>query len=109
MFYIQQDNKIVLSDEDKQKLQNTIAFMPQYQELEIQEVEEGYTIVDFELITLEEKQKREEEQQKQIRNEEIDNKIKELQIMSIPEILNGNIENIKIYNSVIDGLEKAKL
>ena len=29
MFYIEKDNKIILSDEDKQKLQNTIAFMPQ--------------------------------------------------------------------------------
>ena len=45
MFYIQQDNKIVLFDEDKQKLQNTIAFtIPQYQGLEIKEVEEGYVI-----------------------------------------------------------------
>ena len=43
------------------------------------------------------------------RNEEIDNKIKELQIMALPEVLNGNIENIKLYNNVIDGLNKARL
>ena len=54
MFYIENDNKIVLFDEDKQKLQNTIAFMPQYQGLEIKEVEEGYVIYDFELMTVEE-------------------------------------------------------
>ena len=54
MFYIQQDNKIVLFDEDKQKLQNTILFMPQYQGLEIKEVEEGYVIYDFELMSVEE-------------------------------------------------------
>ncbi len=54
MFYIQQDNKIVLSDEDKQKLQNTIAFMPQYEGLEIKEVEDGYVIYDSELMTVEE-------------------------------------------------------
>ena len=54
MFYIQQDNKIVLSDEDKQRLQNTIAFMPQYEGLEIKEVEEGYVIYNSELMTVEE-------------------------------------------------------
>ena len=54
MFYIQQDEKIVLFDEDKQKLQDTIAFMPQYKDLEIKEVEEGYIIYDFELMTVEE-------------------------------------------------------
>ena len=61
MFYIQQDNKIVLFDEDKQKLQDTILFMLLYQGLEIKEVEEGYVIYDFELMTVEEK---EEEQAK---------------------------------------------
>ena len=54
MFYIENDNKIVLFDEDKQKLQDTIAFMPQYEGLEIKEVEEGYVIYDFELMTVEE-------------------------------------------------------
>ena len=53
-----------------------------------------------------------EEIQKQLqeyRNQEIDEKIKELQIMALPEVLNGNIENIKLYNNVIDGLNKARL
>ena len=54
MFYIQQDNKILLVDEDKQKLQDTIVFMPQYEGLEIKEVEEGYVIYNFELMTVEE-------------------------------------------------------
>ena len=54
MFYIQQDEKIVLFDEDKQKLQDTISFMPQYKDLEIQEVQEGFVIYDFELMTVEE-------------------------------------------------------
>ena len=55
MFYIQQDDKIVLFDEDKQKLQNTIAFtMPQYLGLEIKEVQEGYVIYNSELMTVEE-------------------------------------------------------
>ena len=54
MFDIQQDNKIVLSDEDKRKLQNTIAIMPQYEGLPIQETQEGYVIYDSELMTVEE-------------------------------------------------------
>lgn len=54
MFYIEDNNKIILFDEDKQKLQNTISFMPQYEGLEIKEVEEGYVIYDFELMTVEE-------------------------------------------------------
>ena len=54
MFYIQQDNKIVLSDEDNQKLQDTIAIMPQYAGLPIQETQEGYVIYNSELMTVEE-------------------------------------------------------
>ena len=59
MFYIEDNNKIVLFDKDKQKLQNTILFMPQYQGLEIKEVEEGYVIYNFELMTVEEKEEKE--------------------------------------------------
>ena len=73
MFYIEKDNKIVLFDEDKQRLQNTIAFMPQYECLEIKEVQKGYVVYDFKLMTveemneqllLEEKNKKYEENQK---------------------------------------------
>ena len=45
-YYIEKDNKILLFDEDKQKLQNTIAFMPQYKDLKILETERP--IVNFE-------------------------------------------------------------
>ena len=68
MFYIQQDEKIVLFDENKETLQNTISFMPQYEGLEIKEVEEGFVIYDFELITVEEK----EEKQAQKERERLD-------------------------------------
>ena len=73
MFYIQQDEKICLFDEDKQRLQDTIAFMPQYEGLEIKEVQEGYVVYDFKLMTVEEmneqlllegKNKKHEENQK---------------------------------------------
>ena len=46
MFYIEKDNKILLFDEDKQKLQDTITFMPQYKGLKILETERP--IVNFE-------------------------------------------------------------
>ena len=65
MFYIQQDGKIVLFDEDRQKLQNTIAFMPQYKGLEIKEVEEGYLIYDSELMTVEEKEAKEAQKERE--------------------------------------------
>lgn len=55
MYYIEENNKIVLFDESKDRLVNTIAFMPQYKGLEIKEVKEGYTIYDFELMTIERK------------------------------------------------------
>ena len=65
MFYIQQDEKIVLFDEDKQKLQNTIAFMPQYEGLEIKEVEEGYVIYNSELMTVEEMEAKETQKERE--------------------------------------------
>lgn len=65
MFYIQQDNKIVLFDEDKQKLQNTILFMPQYQGLEIKEVQEGYVIYNSELMTVEEMEEKQTQKERE--------------------------------------------
>ena len=65
MFYIEDNNKIVLFDEDKQKLQDTIAFMPQYEGLEIKEVQEGYVIYDFELMTIEEKEAKETQKERE--------------------------------------------
>ena len=51
-YYIEKDNKIVLSDEDKQRLENTIAHMPQYEGLEIQETDRP--IVDYQFADTEE-------------------------------------------------------
>lgn len=65
MYYLQQNEKIVLFDEDKQKLQDTIAFMPQYQGLEIKEVEEGCVIYDFELMTIEEMEAKEAQKERE--------------------------------------------
>ena len=64
MFYIEDNNKILLFDENKQKLQDTIAFMPQYEGLEIKEVEEGYVIYNFELMTVEEMEAKEAQKER---------------------------------------------
>ena len=50
MFYIQQDEKIVLFDENKETLQNTLAFMPQYAELEILETEREIITLNDEFV-----------------------------------------------------------
>jgi hypothetical protein len=65
MYYIKNNDKVVLFDEDLSKLQDTIKFMPQYKDLEIKEVQEGYVIVDFELMTIEEKEQREQAKERE--------------------------------------------
>ena len=45
MFYILENEKIVLCDEDKQKLENTLLLMPQYQGLEV--IETDKNIIEF--------------------------------------------------------------
>ena len=64
MFYIQQDEKIVLVDENLERLQNTIAIMPQYEGLEIKEVQEGYVIYNSELMTVEEMKEKEAQKER---------------------------------------------
>ena len=65
MFYLQQDEKIVLFDENLERLQNTIAIMPQYQGLEIKEFEDGYVIYDFELMTVEEMEEKQAQKERE--------------------------------------------
>lgn len=77
-------------------------------ELDVQQsdIDNAWYLTEKCLMKTDEEKEREE---KERRNQEIDEKIKELQIMALPEVLNGNIENIKLYNNVIDGLNKARL
>ena len=65
MFYIQQGNKILLFDEDKQKLQDTIAFMPQYEGLEILETDRKIIELDNKFVFADEVQQELVEQRKQ--------------------------------------------
>lgn len=54
MYYVEnKDNKIVLCDEDKEKILNTMVLMPDLEGQEVKEVRDGYTIVNFELKTVE--------------------------------------------------------
>lgn len=52
MYYVEQDGQIVLFDEDREVLENTLKFTPQYAGLEIQETDRP--IVDFEFADTEE-------------------------------------------------------
>lgn len=52
MYYIEQNDQILLFDENKQRLKNTIKLMPQYQGLEIKETERP--IIDFRFADTEE-------------------------------------------------------
>ena len=47
MFYVEKDNKIVLFDEDRNKLQTTLSFMPQYKDLEIKETDRPIENFEF--------------------------------------------------------------
>lgn len=46
MFYIEEDNKILLADESEYKLVDTIKFMPQYQHLDIKETDKTIVMYD---------------------------------------------------------------
>ena len=52
MFYIQENDKIVLFDEDRARLEATLKFMPQYEGLEI--IETDRPIIDGEFADTEE-------------------------------------------------------
>lgn len=65
-YYIEQNNKIVLFDKDRTKLQKTLSFMPQYKDLEIKET--NRPIENFEFADTPEyiSKKEKEQAQKQI-------------------------------------------
>lgn len=56
MFYIQQDDKIVLFDENRAKLENTVLFTPQYAGLPILETNKEITVLDGEFVFAEDVQ-----------------------------------------------------
>jgi hypothetical protein len=48
------------------------------------------------------------ERVKQSKNEDIDAKIAELQQMALPDLLQGNTNNVSVYLAVIDSLKQTK-
>lgn len=56
MYYIEKENKIVLFDTDKEKLQNTLAFMPELEEAEILETDRKIIILNDEFVFADKKQ-----------------------------------------------------
>jgi len=68
------------------------------------EIRETETTLEAWGLTEEEKQ----EQEKQVRNQEIDSKIKELQEMALHDLIENNIQNIKTYQEVIVSLMESK-
>ena len=47
MYYVEKDNRIVLFDEDRSKLETTLSFMPQYKDLEIKETDRPIENFEF--------------------------------------------------------------
>ena len=104
-YYTIQNNSLLMADTRQalERFYDNVSELPE-------DYEEGkYIVVDDELVLNPNFEEEQAQKERERRNQEIDEKIKELQIMALPEVLNGNIENIKLYNNVIDGLEKAKL
>ena len=63
MYYIEQDGQIVLYDEDRQVLENTLEFTPQYAGLEIKVTDRP--IVDFEWADTPEWQEKQAQQERE--------------------------------------------
>ena len=61
MYYIEKENKILFVDEDRDKLIVTLSFQPNLSEDDIKKVPEGYTIKDFQLMTIEEAENKEQQ------------------------------------------------
>lgn len=102
MYIAKNNNLIILAKDTKEELEQCLQFLVY---TSIEETDIDYTLVNGIYMKPEEVK----EQEKQARNAEIDTKIKELQAMALPEILQGNTENVKLYNNVIEGLNNAKL
>ena len=66
MYYIEQDEKIVFYNDTLEGLNYCLVSLPQYDGLPIQEVPEGYTIVDYQLMTIEEADNVEANKRKEI-------------------------------------------
>ena len=97
-YYIEKDGKIVLSDTDKTRFENTLQFMPQFSNLEVKET-------DQELATKSETETKLDEIDQQARA--LDQRISELKDDLLTATLANNedwIKDIKTrYGELING------
>lgn len=103
MFLSYQNNKIVGYTEEPQDL--TIYNLEKVEETDLEYILDGeeYVLKDE---AWEEKQAQKERER---RNQEIDNKIKELYEMASTEMVKGNDLNVETYKAVIKSLEESKV
>lgn len=68
MYYIELNNKILAYSLNKEEVANLLSHIPNKEETKIKETPDGYTIKDYELVSMEEfnKQKLQEEQEQRI-------------------------------------------
>jgi hypothetical protein len=82
-YFIEKDDKIVLFDTNKETLQNTLEFMPDYAELEIQETEREIIQLDNEFVFADEHQEEIERKEKDEKIEELKLKLDELDLKTV--------------------------
>lgn len=103
MFYIEENEKIVLFDENKEKLINTIKFMPQYKNYEIKETERQ--IIDFVFTDTQEWQTIEQQKNIEQEKQEILSKLQEIDKKRIRAVCEGG-ENPQTQESWLDYYNK---
>ena len=103
MFYIEENEKIVLFDNSKEKLVNTIKFMPKYKNYEIKETDRQ--IIDFEFTDTQEWKTKEQEKSIELKKQEILSKLQEIDTKRIRAICEGG-ENPETQESWLDYYNK---
>ncbi len=91
MYYIEKDDRIVLFDESKGKLVDTLKFMPQYHDLEIKET--NRPIVDFEFADTQEYQERKAKEEREERMAIIKKELEELDTKRIRAVCENEIKD----------------
>ena len=108
MFYVENNNNIVIADDNKERLETTLKFLPQYKGLEIKESDvsivqyndKWYFVNDEAYIA------KKQEQEKQRKRQEILDKLDKLDLKSIRAIRANDEEYIAQYEAQAQELRK---
>lgn len=113
MFYIEDNKKIVLFDENRDNIERTLVFMPQYSVSQIKETDRP--IENFEFTDTDEYKKRKADEEKEAIIEKIKLELSELDSKRIRAICENEIKDettgqtwLDYYNSKVKEL-RAKL